>query len=137
MLPAARVGDMHACPMQTPGTPPIPHVGELFTRPGVPPRANRRYAGCGDQGHGHLHTGPPDAIAKGSATVPAGGRSAARMGDSTAHGGAIVVGSPTVLIGGGGSSSAHLACSGPFGRTTSRESADASRFRVLVYVQSG
>jgi RHS repeat-associated protein len=27
MLPAARVTDMHTCPMQTPGTPPVPHVG--------------------------------------------------------------------------------------------------------------
>ena len=27
MPPAARIGDMHVCPMVTPGTPPIPHVG--------------------------------------------------------------------------------------------------------------
>jgi uncharacterized Zn-binding protein involved in type VI secretion len=26
-MPAARLGDMHVCPMVTPGTPPVPHVG--------------------------------------------------------------------------------------------------------------
>ncbi|MFD2312555.1 PAAR domain-containing protein [Microbulbifer halophilus] len=36
----------------------------------------------------------------GSTTVLLQGKPAARMGDSTAHGGKIVVGCPTVLIGG-------------------------------------
>jgi uncharacterized Zn-binding protein involved in type VI secretion len=44
--------------------------------------------------------GPPDVIAKGSMTVLIGGLPAARMGDLTAHGGSIVMGCPTVLIGG-------------------------------------
>jgi uncharacterized Zn-binding protein involved in type VI secretion len=44
--------------------------------------------------------GPPDSIVKGSATVMIGGKPAARMGDLTAHGGSIVIGAPTVLIGG-------------------------------------
>jgi uncharacterized Zn-binding protein involved in type VI secretion len=44
--------------------------------------------------------GPPDTIAKGSATVMIGGKPAARMGDQTAHGGVIVSGAPTVIIGG-------------------------------------
>jgi uncharacterized Zn-binding protein involved in type VI secretion len=44
--------------------------------------------------------GPPDSIVMGSATVLIGGMPAARMGDMTAHGGSIVVGMPTVLIGG-------------------------------------
>jgi uncharacterized Zn-binding protein involved in type VI secretion len=44
--------------------------------------------------------GPPDTIAKGSATVLIGGKPAARMGDMTAHGGSIVLGCPTVMIGG-------------------------------------
>jgi uncharacterized Zn-binding protein involved in type VI secretion len=44
--------------------------------------------------------GPPDAIIPpGSPTVLIGGLPAARMGDMTAHGGVIVVGCPTVLIG--------------------------------------
>jgi len=45
-------------------------------------------------------TGPPDTIVKGSATVSIGGQPAARLGDQTAHGGVIVVGCPTVNIGG-------------------------------------
>ena len=45
-------------------------------------------------------TGPPDAIASGSATVLIGGLPAARMGDPTVHGGSIAAGAPTVLIGG-------------------------------------
>jgi uncharacterized Zn-binding protein involved in type VI secretion len=45
-------------------------------------------------------TGPPDSIVKGSATVLIGGKPAARMGDTTAHGGSIVLGCPTVMIGG-------------------------------------
>jgi uncharacterized Zn-binding protein involved in type VI secretion len=44
--------------------------------------------------------GPPDVIVKGSATVFVGGMPAARMGDMTAHGGVIVMGCPTVMIGG-------------------------------------
>jgi uncharacterized Zn-binding protein involved in type VI secretion len=44
--------------------------------------------------------GPPDAIVKGSATVMIGSRPAARVGDTTAHGGSIVLGCFTVLIGG-------------------------------------
>jgi PAAR motif len=44
--------------------------------------------------------GPPDSIVKGSATVMISGRPAARMGDTTAHGGSIVLGDPTVMIGG-------------------------------------
>jgi len=43
--------------------------------------------------------GPPDIIAMGSATVLIGGLMAARIGDPTAHGGAIVLGCPTVMIG--------------------------------------
>jgi uncharacterized Zn-binding protein involved in type VI secretion len=44
--------------------------------------------------------GPPGSVVKGSATVFIGGRPAARVGDTTAHGGSIVMGCPTVLIGG-------------------------------------
>ena len=65
--PAARVGDMHTCPMATPGTPPVPHVGGPITM------------GCGTvliggqpaarQGDMATCTGPPDAIASGCMTV--------------------------------------------------------------------
>ena len=100
MPAAARVTDMHTCPMQTPAVPsPIPHVGGPIVGPGIPTVliGNLPAAVVGD-----LCTcvGPPDTIVKGSATVLIGGKPAARMGDSTAHGGSIVLGCPTVIIGG-------------------------------------
>ena len=97
MAPAARIGDMHVCPMATPGTPPIPHVGGpvLLGCPtvmiGFMPAAR-----VGDM---LICVGPPDAIAIGSLTVMIGGMPAARMGDMTAHGGSVVMGFPQVMIG--------------------------------------
>ncbi|OMP77141.1 PAAR domain-containing protein [[Flexibacter] sp. ATCC 35208] len=97
--PAARLTDMHVCPMVTPGLPPISHVGGPITGPGMPTVLIGKMpaAVLGDI---CVCTGPPDTIVKGSATVMIGGKPAARMGDSTAHGGSIVIGCPTVLIGG-------------------------------------
>jgi uncharacterized Zn-binding protein involved in type VI secretion len=99
MPPAARLTDMHTCPMLTPGVPPIPHVGGPITGPGCPTVLISKLpaARVGD-----LLTcvGPPDTIVKGSTTVLIGGVPAARMGDLTAHGGSIVLGCPTVIIGG-------------------------------------
>ena len=97
--PAARIGDMHTCPMVTPGVPPIPHVGGPITGPGCPTVliGGKPAAVMGDMA---VCTGPPDSIIIGSATVLIGGKPAARMGDQTAHGGVIVLGEPTVLIGG-------------------------------------
>ncbi len=100
MPPAARVGDMHTCPMQDP-TPagPKPHVGGPITGPGVP---TVLIGGVPAAVMGDMATcaGPPDSIAKGSATVLIGNKPAARIGDNTAHGGVITVGFPTVMIGG-------------------------------------
>ena len=99
MPPAARMGDMHTCPMQDP-TPagPKPHVGGPITK-GEPTVliGGQPAARVGDPA---TCAGPPDAIAKGSATVLIGNMPAARMGDQTVHGGAIVAGCPTVMIGG-------------------------------------
>ena len=75
MPPAARVGDMHTCPMFDGPKPHVARVGDMCT--------------C---------VGPPDSIIMGSPTVLIGGMPAARMGDSTAHGGVIVMGCPTVII---------------------------------------
>jgi uncharacterized Zn-binding protein involved in type VI secretion len=94
--PAARLTDMHTCPMVTVV---VPHVGGPIVAPGCPtvligklPAARvTDMVTC---------VGPPDMIAKGSLTVFIGKLPAARMGDLTAHGGVIVVGCPTVLIGG-------------------------------------
>lgn len=99
MPPAARLTDMHVCPMVTPGTPPIPHVGGPITGPGVPTVivGGMPAAVVGDM---CVCTGPPDSIVKGSMTVMIGGKPAARIGDLTAHGGSIVAGLPTVMIGG-------------------------------------
>lgn len=98
MPPAARLTDMHVCPMQTPGTPPIPHVGGPIIGPGEPTVliGGLPAAKVGDN---LVCVGPPDTIAAGSATVMIGGMPAARMGDTTAHGGSIVLGEPTVMIG--------------------------------------
>lgn len=95
MPPAARITDMHVCPMVT-GT--VPHVGGPIIGPGVP---NVIIAGIPAAVLGDSCTcvGPPDTIIKGSSTVMIGGKPAARMGDSTAHGGVIVIGATTVLIG--------------------------------------
>ncbi|WPQ62261.1 PAAR domain-containing protein [Chitinophaga sancti] len=97
MPPAARISDMHTCPLVNPG--PVPHVGGPVTGPGVPTVmiGGMPAAVVGDI---LVCTGPPDTIVKGSATVLIGGRPAARMGDNTAHGGVIVAGFPTVMIGG-------------------------------------
>lgn len=97
--PAARLTDMHTCPMVTPGVPPIPHVGGPVTGPGAPTVLIGKMpaAVMGDM---LVCVGPPDSIVKGSATVLICGKPAARMGDTCAHGGSIVLGCPTVLIGG-------------------------------------
>ena len=99
MPPAARITDMHTCPMVNPGFPAIPHVGGPIIGPGVPTVliAGIPAAVAGDM---CSCVGPPDTIVKGSATVMISGRPAARMGDTTAHGGSIVLGAPTVMIGG-------------------------------------
>ena len=94
MPPAARVGDMHTCPMTTG---PVPHVGGPILPPGAPTVliGGMPAARVGDM---CVCTGPPDAIVVGSTKVMIGGMPAARMGDQTAHGGVIVLGAPTVMI---------------------------------------
>lgn len=94
-FPAARIGDMHVCPMVT-GV--VPHVGGPVVAGlptvligNMPAATATKQATC---------VGPPDTIAKGSATVLIGNMPAARMLDNLSHGGVIVVGCPTALIGG-------------------------------------
>ncbi len=98
MPPAARLTDMHVCPMVTPGVPPIPHVGGPITGPGAPTIIiGGLPASC--MGDMCVCVGPPDDVIMGAPTVLFEGRPAARMGDSCAHGGTIVLGFPTVLLG--------------------------------------
>jgi len=94
---AARVGDMHTCPMVNPGG--APHVGGPVIPPGCP-TVMIEYMPAARMGDLLTCAGPPDSIIKGSATVFIGGQPAARMGDTTVHGGIITLGSFTVMIGG-------------------------------------
>jgi uncharacterized Zn-binding protein involved in type VI secretion len=99
MPPAARLTDMHQCPMVTPGIPPIPHVGG----PILGPCASTVLIGgllAARLSDMALCVGPPDSIVKGSTSVLIQGLPAARLGDTCAHGGAIVMGFPAVEIGG-------------------------------------
>ena len=92
---AARITDMHVCPMIT-GL--VPHVGGPILPPGsatvfiggLPAAALGDMLAC---------AGGPDTIIKGSSTVFINGKPAARMGDTTSHGGTIILGCLTVLIG--------------------------------------
>ena len=96
MPSAARLSDMHTCPMVT-GV--VPHVGGPISGPCVPTVliGSMPAAVVGDL---LVCVGPPDTIVMGSATVMIGGRPAARQGDLTAHGGVIIMGYPAVQIGG-------------------------------------
>ena len=95
MPPAARISDMHVCPMVT-GV--VPHVGGPVAI-GCP-TVMIGFMPAARVGDMCVCVGPPDTIAKGSATVMIGNMPAARMGDMTAHGGTIVAGCVTVMIGG-------------------------------------
>ncbi len=95
MPAAARMGDMHTCPLSDG---PKPHVGGPVMPPGVP-TVTIEGKPAATVGNLCTCTGPPDSIIAGSATVFIGGKPAARMGDSTAHGGTITLGAATVLIG--------------------------------------
>jgi uncharacterized Zn-binding protein involved in type VI secretion len=97
MPPAARITDAHVCPKVEPG--PVPHVGGPTTSGegsvliGYQPAAR--------VGDSLLCTGPgvSDSISQGESSVIIAGKPAARLGDPTSHGGVIVAGCPTVLIG--------------------------------------
>lgn len=92
-MPAARVGDMHVCPMISPA----PHIGGPVMPPGRPTVlvGGIPAATLGSQ---LVCVGAPDTIIKGSITVLIGGQPAARLGDLCAHGGVITTGYPGVII---------------------------------------
>lgn len=96
MPPAARVTDMHTCPMVT-GV--VPHVGGPILPP-CEPTVLIGYLPAARVTDQLTCVGPTDVIIKGSATVLIGNLPAARIGDNTAHGGVIVLGCFTVEIGG-------------------------------------
>jgi uncharacterized Zn-binding protein involved in type VI secretion len=77
----------------------VPHVGGPIVAPGLPTvligglPAARQTDMC-------VCVGPPDSIMMGSKTVMTGSLQQARIGDPTVHGGSIVLGMPTVIVGG-------------------------------------
>ncbi len=95
MPPAARMNDLHTCPIVVPP----PHVGGTITAAGagnvminkVPAAVMLDACTCG---------APGNQIMSGSSSVFIGNKSAARMNDPTTHGGQITGGSPNVNIGG-------------------------------------
>tara|TARA_B100001113_G_scaffold352513_1_gene354121 strand:- start:668 stop:967 length:300 start_codon:yes stop_codon:yes gene_type:complete len=98
MPAAATIGCMHVCPMEDPSVPPIPHVGGPIVGPGSEDVliGGLPASVMGDE---LVCIGPPDTVIEGSFTVLINGRPAVRMGDMTEHGGVVVLGDPTVLIG--------------------------------------
>lgn len=111
--PAARIGDMIMCPLQTP-TPggPVPHAvppGMPIQPPGCPTVmiGNQLAARIGDMSMCVTPAGPvPNPIKLGAFPVPVGGQPAARMTDQAAHPGSSISPPccPTVLIGQAGTS---------------------------------
>ncbi|MDW3207092.1 MAG: PAAR domain-containing protein [Alphaproteobacteria bacterium] len=93
-MPAATVTAMHVCPMVT-GI--VPHVGGPVSSPSMP---TVLIGGMPAIGPGSIAVcvGPPDTVVMGSPTALAGGIPMSRVGDTCAHGGAIVVPMPTVLL---------------------------------------
>lgn len=127
--PAARIGDMHICPMSDG---PKPHVGGPVIGPGTP---TVLIGGVPAVTLGDMCTcvGPPDVIAMGSTGVLIGGKPAARMGDMTAHGGSITLGCFTVLIGesSGGGGGAGAGGAGGLGKTSAAQSKDNQNSKAL------
>ena len=93
-MPAARIGDFHACPLVCPG--PVPHVGgPIAAGSGNVITGGMPQARMGDA---MVCACAGDSITAGSPTVLVNNMPAARLGDP-GHGSTIVVGCPTVLIG--------------------------------------
>ncbi len=95
MPPAARITDLHTCPKVNPG--PVPHVGgPVLSGEGTVIIGNQLAARVGDMAQ---CVPAIDSISAGEPSVIIGHKDAARMGDPTTHGGKIVKGCPTVIIG--------------------------------------
>lgn len=107
MPPASRIGDNHVCPKVEPG--PVPHVGgPILTGEATVLIANKPAARVTDLAQCNA---PPDSIKKGSSNVLISNQEAARIGDPTNHGGVVVQGEATVLIGSGAQSGVLSAAS--------------------------
>lgn len=93
MPPAARITDHHTCPKVDPP----PHVGGPITSGA--PNVLIGYQPAARVGDKAVCVPAVDTISKGEPSVVIAGQDAARIGDPTVHGGKIVQGCPTVLIG--------------------------------------
>jgi uncharacterized Zn-binding protein involved in type VI secretion len=93
--PVSLIGHNHVCPMVDPG--PKPHVGGPVVNPG---QTFVRVNGQPMATVGGTCTciGPPDSMVQGSTIVKIMGKGVVRVGDSTAHGGKLVMGIPTVRM---------------------------------------
>src|SRR5262245_25986945 len=96
MPPAARITNLHTCPKVEPG--PVPHVGGPIL-PAGEPTVLIGYLPAARVGDKAVCVGPPDTISQGEESVLIGHKKAARIGDMTDHGGIIVEGCMTVIIG--------------------------------------
>jgi uncharacterized Zn-binding protein involved in type VI secretion len=101
---------MHSCPLVEAG--PVPHVGGPVL-PAGEPTVLIGFMPAARLGDMAVCVGPPDTIAAGAATVLIGNQPAARLGDATAHGGVVVLGCPTVLIGDAGQGASFMSASAP------------------------
>lgn len=141
MPPAARTTDMHTCPMVT-GV--VPHVGGPILPPGHPTTLIG-FLPAARVGDMVTCVGPPDVIVKGSPTVLIGNMMAARMGDNTAHGGVIVLGHPTTMIGdagtggggGGGAAGGAQPASQEQAQTSPASEAASIQAAMMAAAQSG
>jgi len=129
--PAARVGDLHVCPMVD-GV--KPHVGGPVMPAAAVPTVLIEGLPAAVMGTVCQCAGPPDMIAMGSSGVYIGGKQAARMGDMTSHGGTIAKGAATVLIGESGSGSGGANAGGGNGsgkKTGAGQATDISNSEAL------
>ncbi|MCA8884267.1 MAG: PAAR domain-containing protein [Rhodobacteraceae bacterium] len=98
MPPSARISDFQVCPMVT-GL--VPHVGGPLVGPGAAAVLVNGLPAARGAGSDHaVCCGPSASVMTGSSTVMIEGKPAARVGDTTSHGGTILTGSPNVIIGG-------------------------------------
>lgn len=95
MPDAARISDRHTCPASDG---PKPHVGGPINTGS--PNVKIGYMPAARMADMAICSGPPDTISMGSKSVKINYMPAARKGDPTVHGGIIVMGWPTVIIGG-------------------------------------
>jgi uncharacterized Zn-binding protein involved in type VI secretion len=97
MAAAARIGDLHTCPMTEGGN---AHAGGPIGPLGGSPNVKIGGSPAAREGDACVCIGSPDAIKKGSTSVNINGKPAARLNDLTNHGGMITAGCTNVNIGG-------------------------------------